>query len=58
MRLHYEDGTVDILYSSHMLEHLDRDSARRFLHEAYRVLKPGGAIRIVVPDFALLIDRY
>ena len=58
MRLHYEDGAVDVLYSSHMLEHLDRDSARQFVHEAYRVLKPGGAIRIVVPDLALLVDRY
>ena len=58
LRIDHDDRTVDIVYSSHMVEHLDRDSARQFLHDAYRVLKPGGAIRIAVPDFALLVDRY
>jgi hypothetical protein len=29
-----------------------------FLKEAHRVLKPGGIIRVVVPDLRILIDRY
>jgi predicted SAM-dependent methyltransferase len=33
-----------------MLEHLYFDELTRILREAYRVLSPGGAIRIVVPD--------
>jgi SAM-dependent methyltransferase len=52
------DGTVDVLYSSHMLEHLDRATGQQFLAEAHRVLKPGGVIRIAVPDLGMLVDRY
>lgn len=52
------DGTVDAVYSSHMLEHLDRAAGGQFLAEAYRVLKPGGVIRIAVPDLRMLVDRY
>ena len=51
-------NSVDILYSSHMLEHLDRQKAQSFLREAKRVIKSGGIIRIVVPDLRLLVDDY
>lgn len=51
-------GSVDALYSSHMMEHLDRNAAAKFLQEAARVLRPGGIIRIVVPDLKKLVDRY
>ena len=51
-------NSVDILYSSHMLEHLDKEETDTFLKEAYRVLTPGGYIRIVVPDFDTLIHLY
>lgn len=54
----FEDGLVDVIYSSHMLEHLDRAQAQLFLAEAYRVLAPGGFLRIAVPDLSLVIDRY
>ena len=52
------DNSVDILYSSHMLEHLARQKAQSFLREAKRVIKSGGIIRIVVPDLRLLVDDY
>lgn len=54
----FADGTVDAVYHSHFLEHLPRSSAESLLREAWRVLKPGGIQRIVVPDFALLCRRY
>ena len=50
--------SVDVLYSSHMLEHLNFHQAHTFLKEAYRVLKPGGIVRIVVPDLRQLVDEY
>ncbi len=53
-----QDGTVEILYSSHMLEHLDRNEADRFLREAFRLLCPGGIIRIAVPDLKKQIEQY
>jgi SAM-dependent methyltransferase len=47
-----------MVYTSHMLEHLDRKEAQRFLAEARRVLAPGGIIRVAVPDLALLVRSY
>lgn len=53
-----ESGSVDVIYSSHMLEHLDRTEARRCVQECYRILKPGGILRLVVPDLKQRIDYY
>jgi SAM-dependent methyltransferase len=54
----FKSGTVDVVYSSHVLEHLDRSVAGVFLREAARVLKPGGIIRIVVPDLEDAVRTY
>jgi SAM-dependent methyltransferase len=54
----HADGTVEVLYTCHMLEHLDRDEARRFLAEARRVLISGGIIRIAVPDLRFHVESY
>jgi SAM-dependent methyltransferase len=54
----FASDSVDIVYHSHVLEHLDRPVAQRFLAETLRVLKPGGISRIVVPDFELLCRAY
>lgn len=51
-------GSVDIIYSSHTLEHLSRSEGDLFLAECARVLKSGGTIRIVVPDLAALVEQY
>lgn len=47
----FPDDSVDAVYHSHVLEHLDADVARVFILECARVLRPGGTIRVVVPDF-------
>jgi len=52
------DGTVDMVYHSHLLEHLDREIAESFLSEIHRVLKPGGIVRVVVPDLELYVRKY
>jgi predicted SAM-dependent methyltransferase len=57
-RLPYEEGSVDVIYSSHMFEHLDRSEAREFLKESLRVLAPGGTIRLAVPDLSRLVAEY
>ncbi|MBW1699153.1 MAG: methyltransferase domain-containing protein [Deltaproteobacteria bacterium] len=53
-----QSESCDVVYSSHMLEHLDRDGANKFLKEAYRLLRAGGIIRIAVPDLKKLIEQY
>ncbi len=51
-------SSVDIVYSSHMFEHLDRTEAETFLAEVMRVLRPGGTLRLVLPDLRVRVDAY
>jgi len=48
--LPFEDNSMDVVYSSHFLEHLSQEQADFVLKESQRVLKKDGIIRIVVPD--------
>jgi len=57
-RIPEPDHSADVLYSCHMLEHLDRQEAKLFLKEAHRVLIPNGIIRIAVPDLKYHIENY
>ncbi|MFH1118136.1 MAG: methyltransferase domain-containing protein [Pseudomonadota bacterium] len=57
-RIPQGDATVDVVYSSHMLEHLDREEVRNFLREARRVLVARGVLRIAVPDLAVQTSQY
>ncbi|MDR7085721.1 SAM-dependent methyltransferase [Aeromicrobium panaciterrae] len=54
----FADQSVDGVYHSHLLEHLDYDVVPTFLKEVKRVLKPGGVHRIVVPDLEFEARRY
>jgi SAM-dependent methyltransferase len=54
----FADASVDAVYHSHTLEHLDRDIVPLFFAEIRRVLKVGGVHRIVVPDLELLGRDY
>ena len=54
----FPDGSVDVVYHSHLLEHLDREVAEAFLREVRRVLKAGGIHRIVVPDLEKICRAY
>jgi predicted SAM-dependent methyltransferase len=57
-RIPHAAATVDAIYSCHMFEHLVRDDAWAFLLECRRVLKPGGRLRLVVPDLHTLAREY
>lgn len=46
----YEEGEVEAIYSSHMLEHLYYNQAQAVLRECHRVIQPGGVIRLALPD--------
>ncbi len=50
--------SYDFIYSSHVLEHLQRPEARSFLVNCYNSLKPGGILRIVVPDLEGICREY
>jgi len=52
------DASADLIYNCHVLEHFKRRDVGRVLQEWHRVLKPGGILRISVPDFAKLCEVY
>jgi SAM-dependent methyltransferase len=56
--LPFGDRVAEHVYSSHFLEHLHRDEALKLLSESFRVLKPGGIIRIGIPDLAHAVSLY
>jgi len=53
-----DSNSIEKIFFSHALEHLLPDKARQLLIETYRILKPGGIIRIVVPDCEKFIKAY
>lgn len=56
--LPHENASVDLVYCSHVLEHLAVDDVRSTLKEVHRVLKPGGIFRGVMPDLAYEVLLY
>jgi len=54
----FDDAAFDAVYGSHVLEHLEPAAARRLLQECFRILRPGGIIRIVVPDLESIARLY
>jgi len=48
--LSFEDETVDMIYSSHSLEHVEKTKVMPTLKEWYRVLKQDGVVILRVPD--------
>jgi SAM-dependent methyltransferase len=42
--------SFDLIFSEHMIEHVPFDQGQKMLRECYRVLKPGGQIRIATPN--------
>lgn len=53
-----EDGSADVVYTSHMVEHLTRTEADHFFQEALRVLRSGGVLRVAVPDIDYHVGLY
>lgn len=55
-RLPFDDSSVDFIYSSHALEHLSLDGFFHVMNEAYRVLRPEGQFKVVVPYFTTTLN--
>jgi len=56
--LPFGDASCRFIFSEHVFEHLDMQELRRVTSECYRVLEPGGMIRIVTPDLEKWAQAY
>jgi len=57
--LPFKNGQVKRIFAEHVVEHIDfRDDVPAVFREFYRVLEPGGVVRIIVPDLARFLSAY
>lgn len=54
----FPDESFDVVYHSHVLEHFSKTEAEPFIKECYRVLRPQGILRVVVPDLEEIARMY
>lgn len=53
-----KDNSCDAVYCSHVLEHLALNDFRMALSNTYKILKPGGTFRLVLPDLEIIAKSY
>jgi SAM-dependent methyltransferase len=54
----FPSNYANLVYASHVLEHVSYKYTVEVLREWSRVLKPGGTLRLAVPDFDLILKMY
>lgn len=58
LSLTYDDNSIDHIYSSHVIEHLDKNEIKVYFKECSRMLKSGGIMEILAPCMTTVIDNY
>jgi predicted SAM-dependent methyltransferase len=53
-----ESQSCLLIYCEHFLEHLTIEEAQVYLSESYRILQPGGTLRIAMPSLEYIINKY
>jgi predicted SAM-dependent methyltransferase len=53
----YSNSTVEFIFHEHFLEHLDETDGYNFMKECFRVLKPGGCMRISIPNVEAFFEH-
>jgi len=52
------DGSLDVIFTSHLLEHLNEWDGLNFISDCYRTLKSNGILRILVPNLDFAMKMY
>lgn len=52
------DDSIDLIYSEDLIEHLEFAKGRQLLGECYRVLRPGGMMRLLTPNLRPVAEAY
>ena len=55
--LPFDNETVDVIYCSHVIEHIETDFVENYFSESWRVLKKSGVLRISCPDSLFLYQQ-
>jgi len=53
-----KQGSVDLIYTCHVLEHADRQEAKDAMKRWHEILKKGGTLRVSVPDLEAIFEYY
>lgn len=56
--LPFEEDSADFIFNEHFIEHLTIEEAKNIIKDLMRVLKPGGVMRIAMPDLESVVDHY
>jgi predicted SAM-dependent methyltransferase len=55
--LRFQSDSVDMAMASHVIEHITTHECFHFFQEVYRILKPGGVFRVIVPTLEKISTR-
>lgn len=56
--LPFPDATFQYIYSEEVIEHVSREHAKHLLLECYRILMPGGRIRLTTPSLDFFCSAF
>jgi predicted SAM-dependent methyltransferase len=54
----YKENTVDEIYACHVLEHFGRWEYKEVIKRWFEILKPGGKLRLAIPNFNSICEYY
>jgi len=54
----YKNNSVDLIYACHVLEHFSRWEYKEVIKRWFEILKPGGVLRLAVPNFGAICSHY
>lgn len=56
--LPFPEQSIDFIFNEHFMEHLTPEEARYVMPDLMRVLKPGGVMRVAMPDLGVIVNNY
>ena len=54
----YKNNSVDLIYACHVLEHFSRWEYKEVIKRWFEILKPGGVLKLAVPNFNAICSYY